>query len=58
MTIDIPIDNVVKVLGYYGEPVPTIFIYTTHLAAVGIRFLLNMNESNASYYYDPLSEGN
>lgn len=58
VTIDIPIENVVKILAYYGEPVPTIFIYTIHLAAVGIRFLLNMNENNKNYTFDPISEGN
>lgn len=57
VTIDVPIDDVIKILGYYGEPVPTIFIYTTHLAAIGIRYLLNMHENNMNYFFDPLSEG-
>uniref|UniRef100_A0A2H8TYN3 Sentrin-specific protease 7 n=1 Tax=Melanaphis sacchari TaxID=742174 RepID=A0A2H8TYN3_9HEMI len=55
VTIDLPMDNVVKILGYYGEN-PLLIIYTNHLAAVGIQYLLNMNEDDKSHLYDPLSK--
>jgi len=56
VTIDLPIENVVKILGSYGEK-PLIIIYTDYLAAVGIQCLLNMNENDKSHFYDPLSKG-
>lgn len=56
VTIDLQMDNVVKILGYYGEN-PLIIIYTNHLAAAGIQYLLNMNEDNKNHFYDPLSKG-
>ncbi|XP_027839005.2 uncharacterized protein LOC114121055 isoform X2 [Aphis gossypii] len=55
VTIDLQMDNVVKILGYHGEN-PLIIIYTNHLAAAGIQFLLNMNEDNKNHFYDPLSK--
>lgn len=48
-------DNIVKILGHYAESGPMIFIYTNYLAAFGIRYLMNMHESN--YYFDPLNKG-
>jgi len=56
VTIDLQMDNVVKILGSYGEN-PLIIIYTDHAAAVGIQYLLNMNEDDKNYFYDPLSKG-
>lgn len=56
VTIDLQMDNVVKILGFYGEK-PLIIIYTDHLAAVGIQYLLNMNQDNKKYFYDPFSKG-
>jgi len=56
VTIDLQMDNVVKILGFYGEK-PLIIIYTDHLAAVGIQYLLNMSQDNKNYFYDPLSKG-
>ncbi|XP_060840031.1 uncharacterized protein LOC132921177 [Rhopalosiphum padi] len=55
VTIDLQMDNVVKILGYHGEN-PLIIIYTNHLAAVGIQHLLNMNEDDKNHFYDPLSK--
>ncbi|XP_008184775.1 uncharacterized protein LOC100163781 isoform X3 [Acyrthosiphon pisum] len=55
VTIDLQMDNVVKILGFYGEK-PLIIIYTDHLAAIGIQYLLNMNQDNKTYFYDPLSK--
>lgn len=57
MTIDVTMDNIVKILAFYGEPNPTLFIYTNYLASVGIRYLLNMTENNKDQYYDPVSKG-
>jgi len=56
VTIDLQMENVVKILGYHGEN-PLIIIYTNHLAAAGIQFLLNMNVDNKNHFYDPLSKG-
>jgi len=56
VTIDLQMDNVVKILGSYGEK-PLLIIYTDHVAAVGIQYLLNMNEDDKNYFYDPLSKG-
>ncbi|XP_015379455.1 PREDICTED: uncharacterized protein LOC107173429 isoform X2 [Diuraphis noxia] len=55
VTIDLQMDNVVKILGSYGEK-PLIIIYTDQVAAVGIQYLLNMNENDKNYIYDPLSK--
>lgn len=57
MTFDVTMDNIVKILAFYGEPSPTLFIYTNYLASVGIRYLLNMTENNKDQYYDPVSKG-
>lgn len=56
MTIDLPMDNVAKILCFYGEK-PLIIIYTDHLASVGIQYLLNMNKDNKTSFYDPFSKG-
>ncbi|KAL4122453.1 hypothetical protein QTP88_014782 [Uroleucon formosanum] len=55
VTIDLQMDNVVKILCFYGEK-PVIVIYTDHLAAVGIQYLLNMKQDNKKSFYDPLSK--
>lgn len=55
--IDVHMDNIVKILAYYGEPNPAIFIYTDYLAAVGIQHLLKMKETNKTCYFDPISKG-
>jgi len=56
VTIDIEIENIVKIFGYYVNQ-PTIIIYTNYLVAVGIQHLLKMNENNNNGYFDPTSEG-
>ncbi|KAL4082352.1 hypothetical protein QTP88_030029 [Uroleucon formosanum] len=55
VTIDLPMDNVAKILCFYGEK-PLIIIYTDHLASVGIQYLLNMNKDNKTSFYDPFSK--
>lgn len=57
MTIDIQMDHIAKILGYYASDYTTIFIYTNYLAAVGIQHLLKMKKSNKNCYFDPLSPG-
>lgn len=57
VTIDLQMDNIVKIMAFYGEKQPFIIIYTDHLAAVGIQCLLNMNEDNKKHFYNPLSKG-
>ncbi|XP_022177923.1 uncharacterized protein LOC111038960 isoform X2 [Myzus persicae] len=56
VTIDLQMDNIVKIMAFYGEKQPFIIIYTDHLAAVGIQCLLNMNEDNKKHFYNPLSK--
>ena len=55
VTIDIPMENIVKILAFYGDN-PLIIVYTNHLAAFGIQYLLNMKEGDKNYY-DPLNKG-
>lgn len=54
VTIDIPMENIVKILAFYGDN-PLIIVYTNHLAAFGIQYLLNMKEGDKNYY-DPLNK--
>ncbi|XP_050538453.1 uncharacterized protein LOC126903921 isoform X2 [Daktulosphaira vitifoliae] len=58
VTIDLQMENIVKILAFYGEKMPTIIIYTTYLASTGIRHLLAMSDNDKSYYYDPTSKDN
>ncbi|XP_025417983.1 uncharacterized protein LOC112688813 isoform X3 [Sipha flava] len=55
VTVDLHIENITKMFGYYTDH-PLIIFYTNHLAAVGIQFLLNMNDGNKKSIFDPLSE--
>ncbi|XP_050432431.1 uncharacterized protein LOC126840615 [Adelges cooleyi] len=58
VTLDLRAENIVKILAFYGDKMPTIIIYTTHLASAGIRHLLGMRDDGKGYFYDPTFRDN
>ncbi|CAL7933812.1 unnamed protein product [Xylocopa violacea] len=52
VTLDINIEDIVKILAHFGKPIPVIFFYTTPDSGAMIRELLGMQDPSGPYY-DP-----
>lgn len=56
VTLDVKVQDLVKVLVHFGKSMPVIFFYTTTSAGAMIRELLGMQDPKGPYY-DPAGKG-
>lgn len=54
--LEIPMNEVVKVLIHFGKNMPVLFYYTTPQSGAKIREILGMQDPK-SFYYDPAGKG-